>query len=217
MRYSLPSRIYAIADSGGTGRDVVDLAGQLLAGGARILQLRWKTASSAALLGAAHACRELSCRHGAIFVVNDRTDVALACGADGVHLGQSDLPIAAARRLMGERRWIGISTHDVAQARSAVAAGADYIGFGPMFATSSKNTGQAPRGLDQLRAVRRAVDVPIVAIGGIDEARAPAVIDAGADAVAMISSLTAARDVAEAVRRVLARLASPLDSGRSRN
>ncbi|MBI2962231.1 MAG: thiamine phosphate synthase [Deltaproteobacteria bacterium] len=197
-----------MADPGEAGRDVVDLARQLLAGGARILQLRWRPAGSAALFAAACACRELSRRHGAVFLVNDRVDVALACGADGVHLGQTDLPIAPARRWMGERCWIGVSTHDREQARAAAAAGADYIGFGPIFATSSKHTGYTPRGLDALRAVRRGVDVPIVAIGGIDEDSAAAVLEAGADAVAMISALTAAPDVSATVRRVLARLDS---------
>lgn len=212
MNRPLPSRLYAIADPGEAGRDVVDLARQLLEGGSRILQLRWKQATSAALLAAARACRELSRRHGAIFVVNDRVDVALASDADGVHLGQTDLPLAAARRLLGDRCWIGISSHDVTQARAACAGGADYIGFGPMFATSSKVSGYEPRGLDGLNAVRRAVEVPIVAIGGIVEANARNVIDAGADAVAMISALAVGPDVSGAVRRLLVELAKPQSS-----
>ena len=140
-------------------------------------------------------------------MINDRVDVALACGADGVHLGQSDLPLAAARRLLGARRWIGVSTHDVEQARVAAAGGADYVGFGPIFATSTKRTGYSPRGLEGLRQVRAAVTLPIVAIGGIDFDNAAEVIAVGADAVAMISALAASPDAAGAARIALERLA----------
>jgi thiamine-phosphate diphosphorylase len=202
VKRPLPSRLYAIADGAG-GRDVVELTAALLDGGARVVQLRWKQAAAAPLVAAAAQCRMLTRARGALFLMNDRVDVAIACDADGVHLGQSDLPLAAARRLLGAARWIGVSTHDVDQARAAAAAGADYIGFGPLFATGTKATGYSPRGLDRLGEVRRAVGVPIVAIGGIDLRRAPEAIDAGADAVAVISVLRDAADPASAVRELL--------------
>jgi len=205
MSRRLPSRLYAIAD-GRAGRDVVDLTARLLDGGARIVQLRWKNATAATFLAAAAACRRLTRERGALFVVNDRVDVAIACDADGVHLGQSDLPLGAARRLLGETRWIGISTHDLLQARAAAADGADYIGFGPLFATGTKTTGYAPRGLERLREVRRAVGVPIVAIGGIERTHARHAIDAGADAVASISALCDPPEPAAAVRALLVAL-----------
>jgi len=156
----LPGRLYAIVGRDERGRGPVELARAALDGGARIVQLRWKPAGARELCEAAREIHVLTRRAGAWLIVNDRIDVAIACDADGVHLGQSDLPIAAARRLLGGR-VIGISTHDVGQARTAEAAGADYVGFGPMFATSSKSTGYEPRGVAALREVRRAVRLPI--------------------------------------------------------
>jgi thiamine-phosphate pyrophosphorylase len=207
MNGGLPSRLYAIVDAADEdGRDVVRRSEGLLRGGARLLQLRWKRAGAAAFLDAAIECRRFAARYDARLLINDRLDVALACDADGVHLGQTDLPLAVARRLLGADRWIGISTHDVAQARLAAAGGADYIGFGPMFATPTKRTGYSPRGLSALREVRAAVSLPIVAIGGIDFEHAAEVIAAGADAVAMISALAAGPDAAAAARTALERL-----------
>jgi len=211
MIRALPSRLYAIADPGPAGGDVVELAARILVGGARILQLRWKDATTAELLAAARECRALARRHGALFFVNDRADVALACEADGVHLGQTDLPLQAARRLVGAKRWIGVSTHDPSEARAAEAAGADYVGFGAIFETRTKAGATAPQGLARLREVRAAVALPIVAIGGIDAARALDVIAAGADAVAMISALSAPRDVTGLVHEIVA----AVDSNRS--
>ena len=205
MTRRLPSRLYAIAD-GGAGRDVIDLTARLLRGGARIVQLRWKDAAAAALLAAGQTCRRLTRERGALLLINDRVDVAIACDADGVHLGQSDLPLSAARRLLGDTRWIGVSTHDLVQARAAAEGGADYIGFGPLFATGTKTTGYSARGLDLLREVRHAVGVPIVGIGGIDPRLAPDTIRAGADAVAMISAIRDAPDPSSAVRELLAAL-----------
>jgi thiamine-phosphate pyrophosphorylase len=198
--------LYAIVDPLDTGHDPVALARVLLDGGARLLQLRWKAASPRELLAAATAIRGLTHDAGALLLVNDRPDVARAVDADGVHLGQDDLPISAARRVLGARRLIGVSTHDVEQAGAAEAAGADYIGVGPIYATSTKTDALAARGLAHVSAVRAAVRCPLVAIGGITPATAAAVRAAGADAVAMIGALVRATDPAAAVREVLARL-----------
>jgi thiamine-phosphate pyrophosphorylase len=203
----LPSRLYAIVDVDAGGEEVVRRTEGLLRGGARLLQLRWKRPGVADFFATATECARLAQVYGARLMINDRVDVALACGADGVHLGQSDLPLAAARRLLGARRWIGVSTHDVEQARVAAAGGADYVGFGPIFATSTKRTGYSPRGLEGLRQVRAAVTLPIVAIGGIDFDNAAEVIAVGADAVAMISALAGSPDAAGAARIALERLA----------
>ena len=209
----LLSPLYAIADPLDTGRDPVALAAALLRGGARLVQLRWPGASARELLAAALAIRPLARAAGALFLVNDRPDVARAAEADGAHLGQDDLPVAAARRVLGSGRLIGVSTHDLAQARAAEAAGADYLGVGPVYATTTKPGALAPRGLALVAAVRAAVRCPLVAIGGITPATAAAVREAGADAVAMIGALVRVPDPEAAVRDALARLAGSARGG----
>jgi len=174
----------------------------ILDGGARLIQLRAKDMAAKEFFRLAEAARRLTRQAGCLLIVNDRADIAMACQADGVHLGQEDLPLSIARRLMGGK-IIGISTHDSAQAREAEQGGADYIGFGPIFGTASKNTGYSPRGLEMLREIRKAVKVPIVAIGGITETNVTQVWEAGAQAAALISDIMQAEDVAEKVRRIL--------------
>jgi thiamine-phosphate pyrophosphorylase len=207
VTFRLPP-LYAIVDPLDTGRDPVVLAAALLAGGARVLQLRLKTATSRDVLDAAIRIVGLARAAGALFLVNDRPDVARAAGADGVHLGQDDLPVAAARRVLGGGAIVGVSTHDVDEARRAEAAGADYVGVGPVYATSSKTNPLAPRGPALVRSVRDAVKAPLVAIGGITVDTAPEVRAAGADAVAMIAALVRAPDPAEAVAAALRALAA---------
>jgi thiamine-phosphate pyrophosphorylase len=147
------------------------------------------------------------CRQAdALFIVNDYADIAAAVGADGVHLGQDDLPIDAARRVVGRSALIGLSTHSLAQAEAAQAAGADYIGFGPVFPTGTKNAG-TPRGLDELRAVTTHVAIPVIAIGGITETNAGAVIGAGARGIAVISAVLGAEDIRQAAARIIASIA----------
>lgn len=199
--------LYAIVDPLDTGRDPVALGEALLAGGARLLQLRLKHAPARDVLAVARALVPLARRAGARLLVNDRPDVARAAGADGVHLGQEDLPIAAARQVLAPGAIVGVSTHYPEQARVAAAAGADYLGVGPVYATTSKVNALAPRGLDLVAAVRALVpDRPLVAIGGITPETAPAVRRAGADAGAMIGALVRSPDPAAAVREVVARL-----------
>jgi thiamine-phosphate pyrophosphorylase len=130
-------------------------------------------------------------------------DIALACEADGVHLGQEDLPLHAARKLMANK-MIGVSTHEVEQACEAERGGADYIGFGPMFGTTTKETGYSARGLGMLRRVRDAVSIPIVAIGGMTEGNVNEVWRAGADSAAIISDLLGADDIVTKTKRILA-------------
>ncbi len=190
------------------GKDHVAIAEASLAGGADVIQLRDKTGSPRDLLPQARAIQALCRAREATFIVNDRVDIALAAGADGAHVGQEDLPAEAARRLLGPRRILGVSTHSLAQAEAAAQAGADYIGFGPMFRTGTKDTGYAPRGLEGLREVHAAIRVPILAIGGIDLGNVADVIRAGAMAPAVISAIVAAPDItavaAEFRRRILA-------------
>ena len=208
-----------ITDPGlaGRDRDHVAIAAAAAAGGADMIQLRDKSGDLRALLPQARAIQALCRAHGAIFIVNDRLDLALAAGADGVHVGQDDLPAESARHLLGPGRLLGVSTHDRAQAKAAEAAGADYIGFGPMFPTGTKETGYTPRGLEGLREIRAAVRLPVLAIGGITLETAADVIAAGATAPAVISAIVAAPDIAAAAAAFRARVAAAKGLVGSRN
>ena len=204
-RPSLPSPLYAIFDpSQIQGRPLSSILQEFLTGGAKIIQLRAKEMAANEFFGLAREIRQLSRTASSLFIVNDRVDIALAAQADGVHLGQEDLPLDVARKLMGRERIIGLSTHDLAQAQAAERGGADYVGFGPIFGTVTKDTGYSPRGLAMLKEIRRAVKIPIVAIGGINENNVAQVWQAGADSAAIISDLMRAGDVTEKVKRILA-------------
>lgn len=179
-----------------------DVLRALLEGGAKIVQLRAKTMPPREVLQLAQKVRALTQPYQCTFIMNDRVDIALACEADGVHLGQEDLPLHAARKLM-PNRIIGISTHDLPQASEAERGGADYIGFGPMFGTQTKDTGYSARGLDMLKQIRAAVSLPIVAIGGINEQNVAQVWQAGADSAAIISDILHADDVCKKAKRIV--------------
>src|ERR671923_2449302 len=197
--------LYAILDPRQThNREPERVLRELLRGGVTLLQLRAKEMVPRDFLALAKKTRELTANHGCRLIVNDRADIALAANADGVHLGQEDLPLHAARKLMG-KKIVGISTHDLKQARAAVLGGADYIGFGPVFATTTKSTGYPARGTAMLRAIRADVSLPIVAIGGITEYNATDVWESGADSVAVISDILAADDITDKVKRILRR------------
>jgi thiamine-phosphate pyrophosphorylase len=198
----LPSHFYAMVDQAG-GHEPAVLASILLESGARLIQLRLKDASGRELLRAARKIAALCRQHGAMLIVNDRVDIAILAEADGVHLGQEDLPLEAARRIAGDRMIIGISTHTVEQAMAAEQGGADYIGFGPLYAGGLR-ANPAGKGLAMLSQVRAAVRLPIVAIGGITEAAVPEALAAGADACAIITDVVRAPDIAAKVRAILA-------------
>jgi thiamine-phosphate pyrophosphorylase len=183
-------------------------ADQLLAAGPCCLQLRAKRLPAAPMRDAAQVVKSRCRAAGVRFCVNDRLDIALLVGADVAHLGQEDLPLAEARRIADGRLVIGYSTHDAAQARAAADAGADYIGFGPVFPTRSKLNPDPTVGLDGLRAVCAAVSVPVVAIGGIGLDRMHDVAATGAVAAAVIAAVAAAPDPAAAGRRIAAAFAS---------
>ncbi len=200
----LPSRLYAIVDPEQTGgRPVASVIDAMLAGGVSVLQLRVKDLPADEFLRLALTARERTARAGCLLIVNDRVDIALAAQADGVHLGQEDLPLEAARPLVGEK-LIGISTHSPEQAEAAERGGADYIGFGPMFPTRTKETGYASQGPAMLASVRQRVRIPIVAIGGITAENVAQTWNSGADAAAIISYLTRGDDVTARVKEILA-------------
>ena len=197
-----PSHFYAMVDPAG-GHEPAALARVLLDAGARVMQLRLKNASSRELLAAAREIAAMCRERGAMLIVDDRVDIAMLAGAAGVHLGQEDLPLEAARRLAGRDMIVGISTHSVEQALAAERGGADYVGFGPLYAGGLRNNA-AGKGLGLLREVRAAVRIPIVAIGGITEATVPEALAAGADACAIITDVVRAPDIAAKVRALLA-------------
>jgi thiamine-phosphate pyrophosphorylase len=178
---------------GGNAKDVA----QALAAGVRVVQHRDKEASAAAMIAEARLLRRL-CRE-ALFLINDRVEVALAVAADGVHLGQEDLHYREARRLLGEKKIIGITVNTIEQAVEAARLGADYLGVSPIFATQTKPDAGEPAGLDLLREIRALVSLPLIAIGGITLDKAPAVIQAGADSICAISAVVTQPDVGEAI------------------
>jgi thiamine-phosphate pyrophosphorylase len=195
-------RLYVITEGAAPGRSHAAIAEAAIAGGATAVQLRMKTEPARAALAAAREIRAACRAAGVTFIVNDRVDVALLAGADGVHLGQDDLPAAEVRALMGPHAVIGVSAATVAEAEAAARAGADYLGVGAVYATATKADAGAPVGLGRLSEIRRAVRLPVVGIAGITPDTAPAVIRAGADGVAVITAVSRAPDMAAAVRRL---------------
>jgi thiamine-phosphate diphosphorylase len=204
MALQLPP-LYAIVDPEQTrGRPAEHVLARLLEAGVSILQLRVKSLPPVDFLELAKDARTATRAHDCKLIINDRIDIALACHADGVHLGQDDLPLSTGRALMGEK-IIGISTHNLAQAHAAERNGADYIGFGPMFGSATKVTGYEARGLEMLQQIRRAVKLPIVAIGGITEKNVREVWQAGADSAAIISDILHDDDPGVKALRILTR------------
>lgn len=203
--------VYVLIDPSLTnGRDPFEVARQAIAGGVQVIQWRDKASEKGLQLPIARQLRELCRQAGVIFLINDHPDLAAAVDADGVHLGQKDLPLPAVRRLLRMDKIIGVSTATVDEARVAASQGADYIAVGAMFATQSKDNTR-PAGLETLRLVRAAVDGPLVAIGGINAQNAGQVTAAGADAVAVINAVTLADDVRAAVQALKEGMAAPHD------
>jgi thiamine-phosphate pyrophosphorylase len=195
MEFDLP-RLYAITDRRLSGLSHFDQVARLMKGGATLIQLRDKDSAPDDLYQAATRCIQVARPLGVRIIINDRADVALAADADGVHLGQDDLPAQEARRLLGSSRIVGVSTHTVEQAVAAASSSVDYVAIGPVFATSTKANPDAIIGPGVIAELRRRIEKPLVAIGGITLERARDVILAGADSVAVISDLYSTSDIA---------------------
>ena len=201
MPLILPS-IYAITGrEQSLGRSAVTVAKDLVAAGIRILQYREKHLSRKAMLDECLAIREITKESGCLFIVNDYVDIALICGADGVHVGQDDLPVEAVRRITPAKMLVGVSASTLEEARKGMADGADYLGVGAIFATGTKTDAQVT-GLDGLREIVAASSVPVVAIGGINKATLPEVLATGVRSCAMISALTSVPDIAAGVQEM---------------
>jgi len=188
----------------GRGLSHLEIARQAIEGGASMIQLRDKFAGPRQLLAQARQLAQLCRDRGVRFIVNDRLDLAQAVDADGVHLGQDDLPPRAARPLLGAGKILGVSTHSLDQALRAAEDGADYLGIGPIFATATKSTGYEPVGCDMIRQLRLRIDLPLLAIGGITSGNVGEVVRAGAAGAAVISAIIGSDDIAGATQVFLA-------------
>ena len=187
-------------------RPLIEVLKTAAEAGAVLFQYRNKTASMKDAYGEALALRQAAAKAGVLFIVNDRCDLALAIDADGVHLGQGDLPLDLARNVMGSEKLIGISTHSPTQVRDAIVGKPDYIGFGPIFTPGSKQDHDPVVGLEGLRAIRSLTPLPVFAIGGIQIDQVGEVVRAGANGVAVISAILKAPDVSHAVNAFLAQM-----------
>ena len=204
MRLTLP-KIYPITDRQLSGLSHAEQVRRLIDGGATLVQLREKHLPPVDFLRDAEAAAKVAGNNHVILIINDRVDIAMAINARGVHLGQDDMPVEATRRLVRDDTLIGFSTHTQPQVEAAVRLPIDYLAFGPVFPTSTKADHDPIVGLEQLRAVRDiAADLPLVAIGGVSAANVQAVLEAGADSVAVISSVVGEpSQIEQSMRRML--------------
>jgi thiamine-phosphate pyrophosphorylase len=212
MRLVLP-RLYVILDAALLNTSYLAFTEEMARAGVRLLQYRNKAASSATLLRDSRELAQICAAKGITLVVNDRADVAMLAGADGVHVGQDDLPVEHARKVVGRGKCVGISTHTMKQFRRAADSSADYLAVGPIFPTASKENPDAVVGFELLREVRALSRKPIVAIGGITLERAATVIEAGADCVAVLSDIMEAADPGTRARQYLEMLEPNAQAG----
>ena len=211
---SVLAGLYVILDSSvSSNRPLVDVLKASATAGAKIFQYRNKTASMKVAYEEALPLSKVAQELGVLFIINDRCDLALAVEADGVHLGQGDVPLNLARKIMGPDKLIGISTHSREQVMAATAGQPDYLGFGPIFTPGSKLDHDPVVGLQGLRTIRPLITLPIFAIGGITADRTEDVIRAGADGVAVISAILKAPDIAQAVTDFVSRISAATSPG----
>ena len=202
-KHNLPSGIYALtSEIHSLGRSNIEVAGEILAAGVPILQYREKNKKVREMYEECQVLRAITKQYGALFIINDYLDLAKAVGADGVHIGQDDLPLSEMRRLAGPDLIIGVSTHSPAQAWAAVSGGADYIGVGPLFATNTKTDVCNPVGLDYLDYVVRNLDISFVAIGGVKEHNLAEVVKTGAQTVALVTEIVGDPNIGDKIKRL---------------
>ena len=204
MKPAIDYSIYLVTDEACLhGRPLLECVEEALAAGVTLVQYRAKAADGGVLYAEACKLKELCDKYNVPLIINDRLDIALAVGAAGVHLGQDDLPCAVARRLLGEDFIIGVSAHNPAEAEQAVSEGADYLGCGAVFGTATKHD-VAKLGLENLRAIRKAVAVPMVGIGGITADNYAEVLATGANGAAIVSGILAQDDIGAVVKKLVA-------------
>ncbi|MCR4442281.1 MAG: thiamine phosphate synthase [Peptococcaceae bacterium] len=184
------------------GRSNIEVVKEMVEAGVKVIQYREKDKKMREKLNECREIRELTRRAGVVFIVNDDIDLAMLVKADGIHLGQEDIPLAEARKLAGEGMIIGVSTHSPRQAQEAAAGGADYIGVGPLFETKTKKDVCPPVGLEYLDYVVKNIGIPFVAIGGIKEQNVAEVVSRGARCVAMVTEIVGARDIKQKIASI---------------
>ena len=196
----LSTDLYCItAENYSLGRSNIEVVKQWINAGIEVIQYREKDKDMKQKYQECKIIRELTKEAGVTFIVNDDVDLAMMIGADGVHIGQDDFPLTAVRRLVGDNMIIGISTHSPQQARAAVAHGADYIGVGPIYKTSTKKNVCKPVGLEYLQYVVNNISLPFVAIGGIKESNVAEVVQSGAQCISMVTEITKAQDIGKKI------------------
>lgn len=188
------------------GRLPIQVVREAIAGGVTAIQLREKEMESRDLYNLASSIREVAKKRRVLFLVDDRVDIAKACNADGVHLGEKDLPIKIARKLLGRNKIIGATVRNLSQALKAQREGADYLSLGPIFSTKTRKDLPLPRGLKTITRIKKKIKIPLIAIGGINRNNVARVIRAGADGVAVVSAVVGAENVRKATRELLSRI-----------
>ncbi|MGL4998786.1 MAG: thiamine phosphate synthase [Cetobacterium sp.] len=201
--FKLPVGVYAITDSEcSKNKKFLDYCEDLLKGGVQIIQYREKSRNLKKILSEARDLKKLTQKYNAIFIINDHLDIALLVDADGIHIGQDDLPIKEVRKLLGDNKIIGISTHNLKEAQKAVLDGADYIGVGPIFETNTKKDAGTPLTLKFLEDVQKNIEIPYTAIGGIKETNLDLILSKGAKSACLISELLTAQNTYEITKRI---------------
>ncbi len=199
-----PFRLCLITDRRQTsGRDLIDVVKEALDGGVKAVQLREKDLPIRELLNLAEKMRRITKEAGAMLFINGGMDVAMAVGADGIHLGQTDLPVDVVRKIVGNRFMLGVSTHNIVEAKEAEACSADFITFGPIYETPSKLKYGEPVGIKALNEVKSGVSIPVYAIGGIKSGNIKQILDTGVDGVALISAIIGAKEPRTAAKELL--------------
>jgi len=202
VRPKIDYSLYLVTDSELMAADTIEeCVEQAILGGCTVVQLREKTSSAGDFYRAALRVRETTARLGIPLIINDRADIALAVDADGIHVGQDDLPYEAARRIVGQNKVVGVSVSNLAEALAATEMGADYLGVGAMFATDTKGDANLTS-MDELRQIREKVNTPIVVIGGINKNTVPLFRGTGIDGIAVVSAIVAQKDAASAAREL---------------
>lgn len=203
-------RLYLITDRNQTGgRPLIDVVKEALDGGVKAVQLREKDLPIRELLRLAEEMRKITKEAGAMLFINRRIDAAMAVEADGIHLGQTDLPVDVVRKIVGNRFMIGVSTHNLNEAKEAEASSADFITFGPVYETPLKLKYGRPVGVEALKRVKSGVSIPVYAIGGIKSGNIEQILGTGADGVALISAIIGAKEPKKAVEALLEYTPSP--------